>query len=215
MRGQTLRFFARVSPGRDAPHVLRHVSDVLVALASQVAGGGRAHAKVGFVSPIGQIVPALLARPGEIADLVLSEARARQPVDGGLVHVRLQVRVDWRDPTRLRLCVQARARFVGQPVAGNVLRLECNRLVETEQPGLQALPRYAEDQVQADGPHAGRAADRDRLRDLLGPVRSLENAQFCRLKRLRPHRHAVHAGGNEHCGLLGVDCGRVGLDREL
>ena len=94
-----------------------------VAPPAEVGVGPRPQADVGLAHPVLQIVPGLEARPGEIGDLVLPEARLPKPLYGPEVAVRLRIVVGQRLPLG-HPCPERGPLLHLQPVAREVLRLQ-------------------------------------------------------------------------------------------
>ena len=173
-----------------------------------------ADAGVVAVAPVGEVVPALLARPGVVADLVGRQAGLAQQLLGQLVEGGLVVIVHRRHGAGADQGVKARAGLDRELVDREVAVRHPEPRPQLGRPRGRGLPRPGVDQVERvpreqagseldSGPRLGRA--------VLPP----EEAQAGVIQRLDAERDAVHARLAERAQPAGLDRGRVRLERDL
>lgn len=107
--------------------------------------------------PVLQIVAGAEAGLGKIGDLVVLVAVVLQNFRGGKVHIGLHVVI--REVGAVAVLPQGRVRLDLEGIAGHVLRLEAQDVLERAAPAGERLVRQAEHQVERE---VGKAASRAR-----------------------------------------------------
>ena len=180
--------FRQVQP---AGYVPVQVPGVPIPHASEVGVSPGAEARVLLQHPVFQIVPGLIARLGEVGNLVLLIAVLGQQLHGVEVHIRLQVPV--RQVQALPPVIQRRPLLQLQPVAGDVPGSQHQGVGQGVFPLLHSLVRQTVDQVQADVVQPRLAAGGHGVLHLLPGVDPAQPPQGLVVRGLHPQGDAVEA----------------------
>ena len=174
--------------------------------------GADADAEVVAARPVGQVVARAQVVAAEVGRLVPAVARRGQTRDDVLVVILQQLGL----PRQLGAVPvrEARARLGLELVAGEVLGLERERLVEIAVELGAPHAGHAEEQVEREVGDARGAQARGRCAHLIGRRPPLEHRQLRRPERLRTERDA-HAALRQHRRELVVDGLGIGLDGQL
>src|SRR6516162_3867821 len=95
--------------------------------AAHIACRTDAETKMRLVRPVDPIVPAAKSGAGVVGDLVLLDAGGGETIESGRVHRQLQLLIERADFAALALLPELSSLFVGQPVRGDVRRIEGQR----------------------------------------------------------------------------------------
>jgi hypothetical protein len=176
--------------------------------------GAGSDADIVAVAPVDEVVPALLAGPGVVRDLVGRQARRRQHLPCRLEQGRAEVLVGYH---QLALGVPGGERRAGldrELVDREVPDRVIERAPQLGRPIGDGLVRPGVDQVEADSVEmpVRRPDGIECLGDVVSPA---EKGEVAIVQRLDAERDAVHPGVGEGGEAPGLDAGRVGLERDL
>ena len=176
-------------PRQHAPDVALQVPLIGVANAAEVRVGTRSKAGVLPQLPVFQVVPGLIAQPGEVGDLVLEEAEAPGGLHRGEIHLRLLL-VPW-EARRLPPGVEGRTLLHFQAVAGEVLGRQGDGGLQVPLPTLQGLVGQAVDEVQGEVIELGLPGGVHRLADLVHGMDPADLPELGVVRRLHTERDPV------------------------
>lgn len=161
------------------------------ALARKVRGGTGAEAEIFAARPVLQIVAGAETGLGKIGNLVVLVAVVLQNFRGGKVHIGLHVVI--REVGAVAVLPQGRVRLDLEGVAGHVLRLEAQDVLERAAPAGERLVRQAEHQVEREVGKARLARADDGHARLLVGMRAAEALEHVVLIGLHADGDAVEA----------------------
>ena len=199
----------------DHRQVLLGRTDVPRPPAVAVPVRARAEPDVGPPLPVPEVVPALVAGPRPVRDLVVAVAGLAEQAARRLEHVGLQVGVRRRHVAARHLAAERRRRLDRERVRADVRRRQRDRLLERPLPRLDRFPVRPVDQVEVHVVVARRARGPERLRHRLGLVHALQRCEHRPIERLRTHRQPAVPGFEQPGELLLVDRVGVRFDRDL
>ena len=139
--------------------------------------------------PVLQVVPGLIAQPGEVGDLILEEAEAPGGLHRGEIHLRLLLVP--REARRLPPGVEGRALLHLQAVAGEVLGRQGDGGLQVPLPTLQGLVGQAVDEVQGEVIELGLPGGVHRLADLVHGMDPADLPELGVVRRLHTERDPV------------------------
>ena len=146
--------------------------------------GARAHSQPLAIGPVAKIVPADVARPREVGDIILEIARGLQPVPSLLIHIGQRIFVIQIQSPSLHLPVKMCPLFDRQPIEGEMLGRQGDRSVEIGPPAGKGLAWEPVDQVQVQVGKVSPASGTDSLHDLPGRMRGVGRFQLRIVERL-------------------------------
>lgn len=180
-----------------------------------MAAGGWARSEPVFLSPIREVVAALRAWLGEVADFVPLQGLSGEERCCRIEHVCFEIIVGGGELAALEAGGHGGARLVGEAVAGKVFGAERDCGVEVGHPVAHGLAWYAEDKIDGVALDAGCTGVFHGTGDAHRVVPAFEGLEVCGVEGLGAHADAVDAAADERVGeFLGDGLG-VALDGEL